>query len=366
MKNLLTRYRRDLHQIPETDFDLPKTCAYVREVLSRYPCQVVEPCPSTICAFFDAGKEKTAAFRADMDALPVSEQTNAAYASQNPGVMHACGHDGHMAMVLALAEEIGRCLDRLPRNVLLVFQPAEETTGGAAIVCRSGVFSQYHCDRIFGFHLWPDLPKGVIAGRAGPLLARSSEVTVEITGKSSHIAKSEDGRDALLSAAEFVCGADRLLRETLAPQGPCLLRFGKLDSGTVRNAISGSATILGSLRVYTENLFQAAKAGMKALAEKIGQETGCVFQIHLSEGYPPVWNDENLYRLARTALPSLVELDKPLLIAEDFSFYQKTLPGLFLLLGTGTGIPLHASTFDFDESVLTVGLKAYETLLRLP
>lgn len=365
MLHLLTRYRRDLHRIPETDFDLPETCAYVRAVLEHYPCEVFEPCPSALCAFFDAGQERTAAFRADMDALPVEEHTGSPYVSAHPGKMHACGHDGHMAMVLALAEIVSRNLDRLPRNVLLVFQPAEETTGGAALICESGVFERYRCDRIFGFHLWPDLPAGMVASRPGPLLARSSEVTVEIEGKSSHIAKSEEGRDALLAAARFVCGTDRLLRDELTPGGPCLLKFGKLDSGTVRNAISGHSVLLGSLRVYSEKMFQAAKGGMETLAARIGEETGCAFHIHLSDGYPPVLNDDGLFREVKASLPSLVGLERPLLIAEDFSFYQERLPGLFLLLGTGTGIPLHADTFNFDEKILLTGLEAYEKLLFL-
>lgn len=363
MLQLLTKYRRDLHRIPETGFELPETCAYVRSVLERYPCTVFEPFPSSLCAFFDAGRERTAAFRADMDALPVEEQTGAPYASAHPGKMHACGHDGHMAMVLALAELVNRNLDRLPRNVLLVFQPAEETTGGAAMVCKSGVFEACRCDRIFGFHLWPDLPAGTAASRPGPLLARSSEVTVDIVGKSSHIAKSEEGRDALLAAARFVCGADKLLREALLPKGPCLLKFGKLESGTVRNAISGHSALLGSLRVYSEEMFQAARNGMEALAGQTGAETGCTFHLHLSDGYPPVRNDEGLFGAAKEVLPSLVTLERPLLIAEDFSFYQQCLPGLFLLLGTGTGIPLHADTFDFDERVLLAGLEVYEKLL---
>lgn len=363
MLQLLTKYRRDLHRIPETGFELPETCAYVRAALERYPCTVFEPYPSALCAIFDAGRTRTAAFRADMDALPVEEQTGSPYASTHPGKMHACGHDGHMAMTLALAELVSRNLDRLPRNVLLVFQPAEETTGGAALVCESGVFETYRCDHIFGFHLWPDLPAGTVASRPGPLLARSSEVTVDIDGKSSHIAKPEEGQDALLAAARFVCGADRLLRDTLLPRGPCLLKFGKLESGTVRNAISGHSALLGSLRVYSEEMFQAAKSGMEALASQIGAETGCTLCLHLSDGYPPVHNDEGLFCAAKEVLPSLAALERPLLIAEDFSFYQQCLPGLFLLLGTGTGIPLHAGTFDFDERVLLAGLEAYEKLL---
>ena len=142
MQNLLTQYRRDLHRIPETGFDLPCTLQYVKKVLEQYPCTLISPCESSLCAFFDAGKEKTTAFRADMDALPILEHAQPEYVSQHTGKMHACGHDGHMAMVLALAKSVSENISNLPRNILLVFQPAEETTGGARLVCESGIFEK--------------------------------------------------------------------------------------------------------------------------------------------------------------------------------------------------------------------------------
>ncbi|WP_395151255.1 amidohydrolase [uncultured Allofournierella sp.] len=365
MNQQLVGYRRDLHRIPETDFDLPETLAYLRQVLEQYDCQLITPCKSTLCAFFDAGKPKTTAFRADMDALPITERSEAEYASCHAGRMHACGHDGHMAMVLALAGVVSQNLHRLPRNVLLVFQPAEETTGGARLVCESGVFERFHCDRIIGWHLWPDLPAGVIASRPGPLLARSSEVTVTVTGRSSHIAKAQDGADALYAAAAFVCRAYEGIAKLGSPEELRLLKFGKLESGQARNAISPGSQLLGSLRVYSQQMFDEATAMMEQIARQLEQETGCTFALHFSQGYPPVCNDEALFALARQALPQMEQLPQPLLIAEDFSFYQQHLPGLFLLLGTGSGIPLHADTFDFDETVLEVGLAADEALLWL-
>lgn len=364
-QQLLTQYRRDLHQIPETDFDLPETLAYIRRVLEPYPCTLFSPCESTLCAYFDAGKPRTAAFRADMDALPIAERSGCAYASRHAGKMHACGHDGHMAMVLALAGRVSEVLDKLPRNVLLVFQPAEETTGGAKLVCDSGVFEEYRCDRIFGWHLWPDLPAGTIASRPGPLLARSSEVTVTVTGKSSHVAKASEGRDALFAASAFLCESYRRMELLGRAEEPRLLKFGKLTSGQARNAISDSSLLLGTLRVYSDEMFQAAEAMLRDLAGTLERQAGCRFSIDFSTGYPPVRNDQTLFEQARTALPELQVLPEPLLIAEDFSFYQQRLPGLFLLLGTGTGIPLHADTFDFDESVLAAGLAADELLLFL-
>lgn len=245
----LRRYRRDLHRIPELDFDLPQTIAYIEGVLAPLACEVTHPCPSCVCAFFDAGvgAAHATAIRADMDALPIAEATGAAFASTHPGKMHACGHDGHMAMALAAATYVDRTIREQPgairRNVLFVFQPAEETTGGAKTVCESGVFERYGADRIFGFHVWPDLPAGTLASCSGPLLARSSETHIHIHGTSIHIAKTYgvpvgESHDAALAAAKFLV-AERELMDELGTDEPCIGKFGLLQAGTVCNAVAG-------------------------------------------------------------------------------------------------------------------------------
>ena len=215
MLERLTRYRRDLHRIPELDLDLPETTAYIRSVLANLPCEVFSPEGHAVCAYFDCGKPETVAFRSDMDALPICEAVDSDFKSTHPGKMHACGHDGHMAIALGLAEVVAGLKSKLTKNVLIVFQPAEETTGGARLICESGVFKEKNATAIYGFHLWPDLPMGVVASLPGPLLAQSNEITVDFTGKSTHIAKSEDGADALLAMARFVVEADRMLSRLL-------------------------------------------------------------------------------------------------------------------------------------------------------
>lgn len=362
---LLTRYRRDLHRIPEVDFDLPETIAYVKSVLAELPCEVTEPCKSTVCAFFDCGSAHATAIRTDMDALPVTERSDVAFASTHPGKMHACGHDGHMAMALGLAQHVAAHLDELPRSVLIVFQPAEETTGGAYDVCQSGVFERYGVDRIFGFHLWPDLPAGSIASRPGALLAATSEATFTFHGKATHIAKAADGADSLEAGMRFVLDAYEYLEEQ-GQHEPCLFKCGLLQSGQARNVISSRTYIEGSLRTFSDEMTVGAKAHLTELAHKRAEEAGCTVEVDFTEGYPPVVNSETLFDLAKQHMPSMRNLPEPLLIAEDFAFYQRHLPGVFMLLGTGTGIPLHADTFNFDESVLAAGLEAYKTLVRIP
>lgn len=360
-------HRRRLHQIPELDDQLPETCSYVRSVLEPLGCEISSPIPGSVCAFFDAGKPETAAFRADMDALPVEERTGLPFASRHDGRMHACGHDGHTAMALDLAEYVSRHIRELPRNVLFLFQPAEETTGGAKRICESGILAQRQVSRIFGLHLWPGLTEGQIFSRPGPLMARANEVTVTIAGKSVHLSRASEGRDALTAGAEYLRRAYAMM-ETLPPSVPRVLRFGKMVSGTVRNAVSGKSVLEGSLRTYQEEVYRLCREKLAAIGADIQAETGCGVEVRLSEGYPAVWNHEGLYEeLLRKLGPAApLPLASPVLAAEDFSFYQREIPGVFCFLGTGQTAELHAPDFSFDdEAVLPAGTAFLRRLLAL-
>jgi amidohydrolase len=360
-------YRRALHQIPELDSNLPQTEEFVRNKLVGLPCRLFSPVRGSICAYFDAGKRDTVAFRADMDALPVTEQTDLPYASRHPGQMHACGHDGHTALALALAENAASHLNDLPRNVLFVFQPAEETTGGAKRVCETGVLEKYRVRRIFGLHLWPGLPEGSVWSRPGPLMARSSEVTVTVTGRSVHISKYRDGLDALTAGTEYLRRAYAMMDQFPA-ENPSLLRFGKMESGEVRNAISGRTELQGSLRTYSEDTFDFCRRQLQDIGKSLAAETGCEVNVHLSEGYPAVWNHEALYEelTAKLGADAPQLLPEPALAAEDFSFYQQYVPGVFFFLGAGDVPALHSPEFAFnDETVLPQGLEFLKKLMLL-
>lgn len=355
----LIAHRRRLHQIPELDFRLPETLNYIHSVLDPLPCQVFSPAPGSLCAFFDFGKDTALAFRADMDALPVTEKTGLPFSSCHPGQMHACGHDGHMAIALALAQWAAE-QDTLPHNLLLVFQPAEETTGGAKMICDSGVFEAHRTKAIFGLHLWPDLPLGRIATRPGGMMCRSSEVTLAVTGRSAHVARAEMGLDALEAAARWYLGAMEAER-SLPGDVPRLLKFGKMQAGTIRNVIAGSATLEGTLRAYEDEVFDALAQRLRQLCHSLEHETGCRFDLHLSEGYPAVWNPEELYEQVSRIYP-LSLLEEPVRIAEDFSYYQRRLPGLFLFLGCGPAPALHREDFQFDEGALETGFRLFRRI----
>ena len=365
MFHTVVDHRRALHRIPELDNQLPETVAYVRSVLEPLGCALSSPIPGSVCAFFDAGKPETVAFRADMDALPVTEATGAPYASTHPGKMHACGHDGHTAMALSLAEFASAHLSELPRNVLFLFQPAEETTGGAKGLCESGILEDHHVIRIFGLHLWPNLPAGQVFTRPGPLMARANEVTVTVTGKSVHLSRASQGLDAMTAGTEYLRRAYAMVG-ALPPEEPRAFLFGKMTSGTVRNAVSGKSVLEGSLRTYREETYRFCREQLETIGRDIAAGTGCGVEVHLNEGYPAVWNHEDLYETVCAALgdnaPSL--LDAPALAAEDFSFYQQAVPGVFFFLGVGNTPELHSPDFCFDDKlVLPPGVEFLKNLL---
>lgn len=351
--------RRALHRIPELDRDLPETIAYLSQALSEQNCQVFSPMEGAVCAWFDFGAKKAIAFRSDMDALPVTEQTRLPYASCHPGKMHACGHDGHMAILLELARRLSG-KERLNRNVLLVFQPAEETTGGARDLCATGIFKKYRVEAIFGLHLWPGLEAGTIASRKNEMMSRSCEVKVDIDGRPAHIAKAQEAIDAMAAGVEFYSRV--VAMEAALPDHVFrLLKFGKMESGTACNVISGHTHLEGSLRAFQDDTFYALRANIVSIGKKVERRSGCTVNIYMNDGYPAVMNPAPLYDKVRS-LVDFQELETPSMITEDFAWYQKSLPGLFFFLGTGDTPALHANDFQFDETILVKGADFFEKL----
>ncbi len=351
--------RRALHRIPELDRQLPQTMAYLRTSLEKLNCKVFSPMESALCAFFDFGQKDAIAFRADADALPIQERNKVDYHSQHEGCMHACGHDGHMAILLELARRLSE-KKSLPHNVLLVFQPAEETTGGAKDICATGVFRAHKVQAIFGLHLWPQLPEGIIASRKNEMMARSCEVRVDVYGKTAHIAKASEGIDALAAGVEFYQRVMKL--EGALPKNIFrLLKFGKFQSGTVCNALSDHTHMEGSLRAFQDEVFYSIRAGIVSIAKDIERAYGATVNVYMTEGYPAVMNPADLHNRVRKTV-GFFELDKPTMTAEDFSWYQKSLPGMFFFLGVGDTSALHSDTFHFNEEVLVKGADFFEEL----
>ena len=351
--------RRALHRIPEVQWELPETMAYLESALSGLNCTTFAPVPGSLCAWFDFGADNAIAFRADCDALPIAERTGAEYASCHEGKMHACGHDGHMAILLELARRLSETKS-LHRNVLLIFQPAEESPGGAKIICDTGLLENHNVTAVFGLHLWPGLEKGVVHTRVNELMSHASELTVDIYGRSSHIARPSAGLDATAAAASFYQKM-RALEASLPDNIYRLLNFGLFRSGTVRNALSAHAHMEGSLRAFQDEVFDSLRDGLYAIGEAVEQETGCTVNIHLAKGYPAVMNPAEMVERVMAMAPVKL-LEEPTMTSEDFSWYQRHVPGVFFFLGLGDVPALHSDNFEFDESILAKGADFFQKL----
>ncbi len=340
---------RALHRIPELDDQLPKTVGYVKSRLSSLGCRVFSPIKGSVCAFFYFGQRKTLAFRADMDALPIQEQTTLGCHSVHPGIMHACGHDGHTAILLETARRIRPC----QYNILLIFQPAEETSGGAQDLCETGLLEQFRVCAIFALHLWPGLEKGKLFSRPGVLMSSASGVRAEFQGKAVHVAGSEQGADALAACCRFYCRACKL---------PCFLKFGKLTGGSAGNVVCDRAVLEGTLRTEQKPQQRIYQRTLENLCRQACRETGCQGTVAFSGGYPAVYNDPALYRRIEALWP-LHKLPDFLWTAEDFSCYQQRVPGVYFLLGAGNIPSLHSPTFCFEESILLQGAELFQRIV---
>ncbi len=327
--------RRALHALPEQGSCLPKTMAYLQASLGS---RAFSPMPGALAAFFDFHAEQTLAFRADCDALPIG---------------HCCGHDGHMAILLEFARWLeGRT--QLDCNILLLFQPAEETTGGAKALCSTGILEQYGVSAIFGLHIWPGLPNGTVFTRPGSLMAGSRQIDAEFLGKAAHIAL--PGTDAVAAAAEFV---SKTWWE--GPEG--LLKYGLLQAGCVGNVTAEQAKLQGSLRCLRERDLQEQSDFLRRTAEKCAKAYRCQVRLTLSDGYSPVTNAPELVKKVRQIFP-LQLLSSPVWQSEDFSEYQKQIPGVFFLLGAGDGPALHSKDFSFPEEILSDGATLWQTIAK--
>lgn len=333
-----------LHKIPELDHRLPKTRAYLQKSLQALPCRVWISGSGALFAYFDHGKDRTVAFRADMDGLPVREQTGLVWQSEHPDRMHACGHDGHMAILLELAR---RLTGWGKYNYLLIFQPAEETTGGAWDICREGVLETWGVCAVFGLHLWPGLPKGRLYTRPGMLMSAAAGIRGVFRGEGRHVAQT--GRDALAAACLFHTRAAAIRTEQ-----PHLLKFGMLHGGTAPNVTCEQAVLEGTLRTWDQGQLLLLQQRLDHLFRQTLQETTCGGKLFFRRGYPAVCNDPQLYEKAQKCAPAQL-LQKPVWTTEDFSYYQQRVPGVYYLLGLGNTPPLHSSGFRFDPQVLSVG-----------
>lgn len=364
--------RRTLHQIPEIGLEEEKTSAYIIKKLEEYGIEVHKNIAKTGVVGYLKGSigDKTIAFRADMDALTVDEKTNLEYQSKHKGMMHACGHDAHMSIVLGLAKLLSMDKDKVRDNIVFLFQPAEEGPGGAEIMIEEGVIEKFHIDQIMGLHVYPEVDEGKIGCKKGPLMAQTGEFDIKVYGQSGHGAIPQKANDAIIIAANLISSYQTIISRNINPIEGAVLTMGKMWGGEIRNVIASEVCLEGTMRAFSEEVYKKMQKRMIEIAKGIETMYNCKVDIIFRDMYPAVNNDANMVENLIDAVGGEnIDFIEPQMIAEDFSYFQKKIPGLFFFLGVknhalGHIHPLHNCKFTFNEEILLTGIQVYVNFLK--
>ena len=373
-KNWMVDIRRRLHRIPERGFAEVKTQQVIMETLDALGIPYTTERTWVVGVIEGALPGQVVALRADMDALPLEEPEGLPFRSEHPGMMHACGHDAHMTMVLGAAKVLMGMRDRLPGTVKLLFQPAEETDGGAEPMVQRGVMENPHVDRVYGLHVQPYLPVGVIETRAGTLNASTDDVELTIHGRSSHGAYPESGADAIVCAAQVITSLQTLVSRNVSPLASAVLSLGMISGGTAGNIICDRVSLRGTLRMANGEIRAMMKRRIAEVASGVAAAMGCTAEVCITSGYAALVNDEaeagRVMRVGARLLGEKNVVRKAALSmgGEDFSFFCECVPGAFFHLGCvkKEDMPaplLHSRDFHLDEDCLTVGAMMHVALV---
>jgi len=354
--------RRDIHREPELGFDTVKTAEKVLAALDGLPLDIETGVARNgiVATLRGEGDGPIVALRADMDALPMKEQTGLPFASETEGRMHACGHDGHTSMLVGAAHALSGMGDRLGGTVKFVFQPAEEGGGGGRVMVDEGVADDV--SSIFALHLWPGLPFGKVATKAGPIMAAADAFEMEIRGSGGHGAMPHLAADAVVIAAQVVTALQILVSREVDPVEPTVLTVGEIRAGTAFNIIPEKAHLGGTVRTLNPDLRERMPERIEAVASGIAQGMRGDANLDYTFSYPVTVNDEaaaaRVLSVAEDLLggQSALEVPDPSMAAEDFAFFLEKVPGAFIWLGVGEDVSgLHTPKFAFDEEVLPRG-----------
>jgi hippurate hydrolase len=358
----ISALRREIHKEPELDFETEKTARKVIDALEGLPLEIrTGVAENGIVATLEGGGEgPVVGLRADMDALPITEETGLPFASEVDGKMHACGHDGHTSMLVGAAHALSGMRDQIKGTVRFVFQPAEEGGGGGKVMVDEGVAEGL--DSIFALHLWPGLPFGTVATKAGPIMAAADAFEMEVRGPGGHGAMPHLSSDAIVIAAHVVTALQTVVSREVDPVEPAVLTVGEIGAGTAFNIIPEKARIGGTVRTLNQEQREKMPERIEAIAR--GVAGGMRADAHLDYTFSyPVTN--NAAEAANHALEvaeklfgdeSVLELSNPSMGAEDFSYFLEKIPGAFIWLGVGEDVPgLHTPQFAFDEKILPRG-----------
>ena len=369
LREQLVAWRRDLHRHPELGFEEKRTAGIVAAHLKQLGLTVQEGVAQTGVVGLLEGTHPgpTLLLRFDMDALPIEEENDIPYRSEHPGRMHACGHDGHVAIGLGTATLLARYREHLRGRVKFIFQPAEEGMGGAARMVEEGVLEAPRPDLAFGLHLWTDLPTGRVAAQSGPFMAAAGFFSVDVVGRGGHGAQPHLTVDPLVAAAQIVTALQTIVSRNANPLDTLVVTVGELHAGTTFNVIPAQATLRGTVRAFSMNTMQMAHSRLRSLAEGIAQAHGARADVRTEVISPPVVNDERAAEIVREAVRHVVgdegnvRID-PIMASEDMAEFLTRVPGCFFFVGArneakGIVYGHHHPRFDIDEDALPIGVE---------
>lgn len=351
--------RHDLHQYPELAFQERRTSKLIASHLSSWGYDVTTGIAGTgVVATLKRGAgERRIGIRADMDALPIEEATGLAYASSNPGVMHACGHDGHTSILLAAARYLAES-STFNGTLHLTFQPAEEIGAGARKMISEGLFERFPVDAIFGLHNWPGVPLGQFGFVSGPAMASVDQAKIRIVGKGGHGAEPHRAVDPVLASASFITALQSVVSRNVDPQDMAVATVGSIHAGSASNVIPESVELKLTMRAFTETVRQQLQERIPALARAQADSFGAVAEVDYRLGFPALINHRAETDFARrvaldTFGPAKVEEGfKPRTASEDFAFMLQEKPGSYLFVGNGETAPLHSAHYDFNDAII--------------
>lgn len=369
----VVRWRRDFHTYPELGRNEKRTSERIIEILTGLPLEIKENVGGYGVVALLRGYEEgeTIALRADMDALPIVELTNNEFKSNNEGIMHACGHDGHMAILLGAIHVLCKLREQIKGNIKFIFQPAEELApvGGAKLMIEEGVLENPKVHKIFGLHIWPGIEEGKIGIKEGAIMASSDPFTIEIKGKSGHASAPHEGIDGVLITANIVTALQSIVSRNVNPLETAVITIGKMNSGKAYNVISDKGILEGTVRTLNNDVKKDIVQRMETMVRNVCEAYGGEGKVNYSEGYPALINSKSqVHQVVKGAKEAIGDenitwVKNSAMGGEDFARYVENVPGAFFWLGAGISeYPIHHPRFDFNEKIMKDGI---EILVRV-
>jgi hippurate hydrolase len=365
----LVSFRRDLHAHPELAYEEHRTAGKIEAALLALELDIHTGIGGTglVANLTVGGSDRVVGLRADMDALPIEEQTGLPYASSQPGVFHGCGHDGHVAMLLGAAQYLARSR-RFDGTVRFIFQPAEEGHGGARAMVEDGLFERFPCDRVFAFHNWPDLPAGTVSTRPGPIMAAADRFEITVEGRGGHAAMPHNTPDAILAASELVTQLNTLVSRRISPTSTAVLSVTQIQGGSSHNVLPPAVRLVGTVRTFDTAVQDKIEESLRQVAEGVAIASGTRVKVDYDRYYPATVNDAQAVEEALAAAATVARAElapQPAFTSEDFGFMLRACEGAYIWLGQGRGgdeVALHHPRYDFNDEILPIGIRLHAAL----